>query len=411
MPFAEDDYAFFELSMLVPYQLDPTDGGVFPLYNVYEMMAMAKNTLVVNSGVSGSGATSLSPIATKDDSGVALMLTNTAGTSNVTVNMNNLPGVFQGGPFQFKEYLVDATHSNWAYNHGTATLQLIANTMQSKAGSFSTTLNMAQDSVALIVLTPGNGGGGPVPAAPTRLTAMAANGQIALTWTTSPGASNYSIYRGTSSGNESGTPVALGVAPASYTDNGLSNGTVYYYKVAAINLSGTSGYSNEASATPKRVEGGNLIQNPGFESGALSPWIVEGAPTGSGVDDVPAHAHSGGNSGYIFDNTHTGTLIKLTQTVTVRANTNYTLTGWVAAQATTNGLFGVSTTSETAMAATAISNTFSGTSSSAAYDQYTVTFNSGSNTSVVVFGSYTTSSTQSSINLDDVSLVVAAVLR
>ena len=35
-----------------------------------------------------------------------------------------------------------------------------------------------------------------------------------------------------------------------YTDSGLTNGTRYYYKVAAINSAGTGALSNEVSATP-----------------------------------------------------------------------------------------------------------------------------------------------------------------
>jgi len=88
------------------------------------------------------------------------------------------------------------------------------------------------------------------PPAPTGLGATAGNGQVALSWTASSGATSYNVYRGTSSGGESTTAIATGIAGLSYTNTGLTNGTHYYFKVAAVNTVGTSGYSNEASATP-----------------------------------------------------------------------------------------------------------------------------------------------------------------
>jgi fibronectin type 3 domain-containing protein len=91
---------------------------------------------------------------------------------------------------------------------------------------------------------------GAAPAAPTGLTATPGNAQVALSWTASAGATSYNVYRGTTAGGESSTPIATGVTATSYTNTGLTNGTTYYYKVAAVNSSGTSGQSSEASATP-----------------------------------------------------------------------------------------------------------------------------------------------------------------
>jgi hypothetical protein len=71
-----------------------------------------------------------------------------------------------------------------------------------------------------------------------------------LSWTGSTGGTSYNVYRGTTSGGEGATPVASGIATTVYTDNSVINGTTYYYKVAAVNSVGTSGLSQEASATP-----------------------------------------------------------------------------------------------------------------------------------------------------------------
>ena len=87
------------------------------------------------------------------------------------------------------------------------------------------------------------------PAAPTNLAAVAGSGQVALSWTASSGATSYTIRRGTASGVY--TTISQGaVTGTSYTDTSVTNGTTYYYVVAAANsiVSGTS--SSEVSATP-----------------------------------------------------------------------------------------------------------------------------------------------------------------
>ncbi|HUA19885.1 MAG TPA: glycoside hydrolase family 44 protein [Bryobacteraceae bacterium] len=89
------------------------------------------------------------------------------------------------------------------------------------------------------------------PSAPVGLTATAAKRKVTLSWTASSGATSYDIYRGTAAGAESATPIATGITGTSYTATGLNTGKPYFFKVAAVNTSGTSPLSNEASATPK----------------------------------------------------------------------------------------------------------------------------------------------------------------
>ena len=131
-----------------------------------------------------------------------------------------------------------------------------------------------------------SGGGGSAPSAPTGLTATPGNALVNLSWTASSGATSYNIYRGTSSGNET-TTVATGVTSTSYTNTGLTNGTMYYYRITATNSYGTSGYSNEASATPTAGVSippapTNLTASPGNAQAVLS-WTASSGATSYNV--------------------------------------------------------------------------------------------------------------------------------
>jgi predicted phage tail protein len=95
------------------------------------------------------------------------------------------------------------------------------------------------------------------PGPPNGLAASPGNGKVTLSWTapaSDGGAaiSGYEVYRGTSPGGESGTPVNGSlVAGTSYAVTGLTNGTTYYFTVAAVNQAELQGAkSGEASATP-----------------------------------------------------------------------------------------------------------------------------------------------------------------
>ncbi|MGD8781702.1 MAG: BACON domain-containing carbohydrate-binding protein, partial [Ignavibacteria bacterium] len=93
--------------------------------------------------------------------------------------------------------------------------------------------------------------GNPVPpSVPTGVTATAnSSSSITVTWTDgNTNETRYYIHRATSS---SGTYSQLGYVGANvttYTDTDLSSGTRYYYKISAYNVTGSSPYSDYASA-------------------------------------------------------------------------------------------------------------------------------------------------------------------
>jgi fibronectin type 3 domain-containing protein len=88
----------------------------------------------------------------------------------------------------------------------------------------------------------------PPPGAPAGLAAIAGNTQVSLTWTASTGATSYHAKRSTTNGGPY-TQVSAPTA-ANFTDTGLTNGTIYYYVVSALDSAGESANSAQASATP-----------------------------------------------------------------------------------------------------------------------------------------------------------------
>ncbi|MBI2927274.1 MAG: fibronectin type III domain-containing protein [Verrucomicrobia bacterium] len=88
------------------------------------------------------------------------------------------------------------------------------------------------------------------PAAPAGFTAMPGHGQVALLWNPVAGADSYTIGRSTTSGGPY-TVIASGLTAAAFTDLTVSNGTLYFYVVSALNVSGEGPASSEANATPQ----------------------------------------------------------------------------------------------------------------------------------------------------------------
>ena len=87
----------------------------------------------------------------------------------------------------------------------------------------------------------------PLPA-PDNLSASGANNTITLTWNSVSGATIYTLYWGNVSGiDNSDTPITS-ITNDNYTHSSLDNGSIYYYKVAAVNSSGTGTLSSVASA-------------------------------------------------------------------------------------------------------------------------------------------------------------------
>jgi hypothetical protein len=137
-----------------------------------------------------------------------------------------------------------------------------------------------------------------------------------------------------------------------------------------------------AVALPGTAQAANVLANSGFESGSLSPWSCTGN-LGSVVSS-PVHGGSKALAGAVSSSDNA----KCSQTVSVRPNTAYTLSGWVRGSYVYLGVEGGSST---------------WTTSPSAYSQLSVSFTTGgSQTSATVFvhGWYA----QGTYHADDISL-------
>lgn len=116
-------------------------------------------------------------------------------------------------------------------------------------------------------------------AAPMNLSATAGSGQVALTWTASPNAISYNIYRAVTNGGPYNSFVT-NVAGTSYTNTGLTNGATYYYVVRSVNSGALSANSNQATATPTELAiPANLTATPGSGQVVLA-WNASAGATG-----------------------------------------------------------------------------------------------------------------------------------
>jgi fibronectin type 3 domain-containing protein/beta-glucanase (GH16 family) len=162
------------------------------------------------------------------------------GTSSGATSYNLYRSTVSGGEgtTAYKTGLTSAAYADAGLTNGTAYYYTVA-----AVNSLGTSAQSSQVSG-----TPAASGS--APAAPASLTATAGNALATLTWGASSGASTYNLYRSTVAGGEGTTPYYTGISTTAYTNTGLTNGTTYYYMVAAVNSTGTSAQSGQVSATP-----------------------------------------------------------------------------------------------------------------------------------------------------------------
>ena len=186
-----------------------------------------------------------------------------AGPSNVRVLVDNVQvgGTFALGNSGGWNTFLTATSTPFAMNNGVHTVKLIFDT-----GSVNI------DWFAFVPAPP--------PAAPSNLSATAVSQtQINLSWTDNSGVElNYIVARSGTSGGPYTDIATLAANTTSYQNTGLTANTTYYYVVRAVNATGASPNSNQASALtwPNEIIADNA--DAGFTASAN--WS-----TGTGATD------------------------------------------------------------------------------------------------------------------------------
>jgi fibronectin type 3 domain-containing protein len=173
-----------------------------------------------------------------------------------------------------------------------------------------------------VSIAPLNNGPPPVPGG---VSAKAGNGQVAVSWNASGGATSYSLFRSTSPGGEGTTPIVSGITATSYTNTGLVNGTAYFYKVAAVNSFGSSAQSAEVSATPSVAASGAIsiacgnsavgtfVADTDFSGGGVSGGTTTAIDTSHAINPAPMAVYQHGRKststytlpGFVAGSSHT----------------------------------------------------------------------------------------------------------
>ena len=108
------------------------------------------------------------------------------------------------------------------------------------------------------------------PATPGGLTATVDNSQVILSWVASTGAISYNLKRSTSSAGP--YSIVTNVTSTSYTNSGLTIGTIYYYVVSALNQPGESTNSPYVAAIPGALNRIGWVASASVSDGAGPPY-------------------------------------------------------------------------------------------------------------------------------------------
>lgn len=234
--------------------VSPGNGGAGVSGTLTVLKTLTLNNAVLNLDLSGT---------TSSD---RISCTGLVASGTTTVNLNALAGFAGAGTYP----IINASGSAANFVIGT------------KPAGYSCAITATNGTLAVLV--------GSVPAAPTGLSATAANNAVTLNWTASSGADSYNVKRsGTSATGY--TTITSAITGTTYVDSTGTNGGTYYYVVSAVNLLGESSNSNEASATVVILDGtppvitvpGNLTATATGANGAVVTFSTSALDAVSGT--------------------------------------------------------------------------------------------------------------------------------
>ena len=150
--------------------------------------------------------------------------------------------------------------------------------------------------------------------APSGLTATGTAGQVSLDWSAVTSAGSYTVYWDNATGISSSSTAITSVSTDNYTHSSLDNGSIYYYKVAAVATDNTTGsLSSEVNAATPLPAPDNLSASGANNTITLTWNTVSGSTSYtlywdnvSGIDSSDTAITSITNDNYTHSNMDNG---------------------------------------------------------------------------------------------------------
>ncbi|MCR8635712.1 fibronectin type III domain-containing protein [Paenibacillus radicis (ex Xue et al. 2023)] len=224
-------------------------------------LAWPKANWLLASGYSSDGSAPTAPTtvggvsATGTNNGqVALKWNAVSGATSYNIKRSTV----NGGSYQTLTTVPGLSYTDTSVSVGTAYYYVISAVNSVGEGSDSVQVSCTPAIVTVVA-----------PSAPTSVNAAAGDAQVTITWGSTSGATSYKVKRSTTDG-QNYSEIANNITTTNYKDTNVTNGTVYYYVVNAVNEAGDSVNSSQASAKPVAGQdvttGMSLLVNDNFDA-------------------------------------------------------------------------------------------------------------------------------------------------